>query len=97
MMTWDMTIIIDSKIFQGSFHSAGGAYPFSWIWEGGEPSTFYLFGPLRVVSWRALLCILEWHIVNTKLYISFFLFWTTVTGVVDRVQIGVLLGFASLN
>ena len=45
-----MTIIIDSKIFQGSFHSAGGAYPFSWIWEGGEPGTFYLFGPLRVVS-----------------------------------------------
>ena len=25
-----------SKKFQGSFHSAGGAYPFSWIWEGGE-------------------------------------------------------------
>ena len=30
-----MTIII-YKNFRDHFTSAGGAYPFSWIWEGGE-------------------------------------------------------------
>ena len=92
-------ILLIHNFFRDQFHSAGGANPIPWTWVAGEPGTFYQFGPLRLVSVAVLESTMimyiemkycKYHIVYIIISIL-----TTVTGVVDRVQIGVLLGFAS--